>query len=381
MRGRDLHVGPAARAPAERARRSASAIAAPLADILAAVHATLEETPPELAADITQGGHPARRRRRAAARARPSGWRPRPGCRCGSPTRRSTCVAARRRAVARGARRAGADVEPALGRSGRRAAGRGVEHDHEPVPGLVVGVERVEHGQREVVAQREEALERPDGPVPVLGRAEAAGVAGDELGQRRQRRGRGRTCGRGAGSRGRAGGARRGATPRGRGSGRGSARARATRGRSRTRRRGTAARRPARRRPRAWARPHARSSSALKTVSGVPKRSALIVSRWKSLCAAPPISSPRRPSSQRCARTESCTWRRLLRTRRGWRSAKRSGWPRTSGMRRRAYRRPAGILRPSRRPAASTSASRAWSSSSPVSSSVLRPERIIGQPP
>ena len=32
------------------------AIAAPLADILAAVHATLEETPPELAADITKEG-------------------------------------------------------------------------------------------------------------------------------------------------------------------------------------------------------------------------------------------------------------------------------------------------------------------------------------
>jgi rod shape-determining protein MreB and related proteins len=32
------------------------AIAGPLADILAAVHATLEETPPELAADITKEG-------------------------------------------------------------------------------------------------------------------------------------------------------------------------------------------------------------------------------------------------------------------------------------------------------------------------------------
>jgi rod shape-determining protein MreB len=33
-----------------------SAIAGPLADILAAVHAALEETPPELAADITKEG-------------------------------------------------------------------------------------------------------------------------------------------------------------------------------------------------------------------------------------------------------------------------------------------------------------------------------------
>src|SRR3954466_5070040 len=85
------------------------------------------------------------------------------------------------------------------------------------------------------------------------------------------------------------------------------------------------------------ARPQARSSSALKTVSAVPKRSALIVSRWKSLCAAPPISRPCRPSSQRCASAESCTWRRLVRTRRGWRSAKPSGWPRMSGMWPRAY--------------------------------------------
>ena len=34
-----------------------------------------------------------------------------------------------------------------------------------------------------------------------------------------------------------------------------------------------------------------------------------------------------------------------------------------------------------RRPSPGTSASRAWSACSPVSSSVFRPERIIGQPP
>ncbi len=55
VRGRDLMSG----LPREvqlTADEVGSAIAGPLADILAAVHATLEETPPELAADITKEG-------------------------------------------------------------------------------------------------------------------------------------------------------------------------------------------------------------------------------------------------------------------------------------------------------------------------------------
>jgi rod shape-determining protein MreB len=55
VRGRDLTSG----LPREISLSSdevRSAIAGPLADILAAVHATLEETPPELAADITKEG-------------------------------------------------------------------------------------------------------------------------------------------------------------------------------------------------------------------------------------------------------------------------------------------------------------------------------------
>jgi rod shape-determining protein MreB and related proteins len=55
VRGRDLTSG----LPREVALSSedvSAAIAGPLADILAAVHATLEETPPELAADITKEG-------------------------------------------------------------------------------------------------------------------------------------------------------------------------------------------------------------------------------------------------------------------------------------------------------------------------------------
>ena len=55
VRGRDLMSG----LPREVELTSDEvheAIASPLADILAAVHATLEETPPELAADITKEG-------------------------------------------------------------------------------------------------------------------------------------------------------------------------------------------------------------------------------------------------------------------------------------------------------------------------------------
>ena len=55
VRGRDLMSG----LPREIQLTSdevGSAIAGPLADILAAVHAALEETPPELAADITKEG-------------------------------------------------------------------------------------------------------------------------------------------------------------------------------------------------------------------------------------------------------------------------------------------------------------------------------------
>src|SRR3712207_9593969 len=55
VRGRDLMSGlpRELRLGADEVR---AAIAAPLADIMAAVHATLEETPPELAADITKEG-------------------------------------------------------------------------------------------------------------------------------------------------------------------------------------------------------------------------------------------------------------------------------------------------------------------------------------
>jgi rod shape-determining protein MreB and related proteins len=55
VRGRDLMSG----LPREvqlTSEEVRGAIAGPLADILAAVHATLEETPPELAADITKEG-------------------------------------------------------------------------------------------------------------------------------------------------------------------------------------------------------------------------------------------------------------------------------------------------------------------------------------
>jgi rod shape-determining protein MreB len=55
VRGRDLTSG----LPREvelTGEEVSAAIAGPLADILAAVHATLEETPPELAADITKEG-------------------------------------------------------------------------------------------------------------------------------------------------------------------------------------------------------------------------------------------------------------------------------------------------------------------------------------
>ena len=66
---------------------------------------------------------------------------------------------------------------------------------------------------------------------------------------------------------------------------------------------------------------------ALVDVSSEPSTSTLSASTWKSLCAAPPISIPLAPSSQRCTNAESRTVRRLLRTRRGWRSAKPAGWP------------------------------------------------------
>ncbi len=71
VRGRDLLSG----LPREvrlTAAEVRAALEPPVAEILAAVHDTLEETPPELAADITTPGHRAGRRRRAAARASPS---------------------------------------------------------------------------------------------------------------------------------------------------------------------------------------------------------------------------------------------------------------------------------------------------------------------
>jgi rod shape-determining protein MreB and related proteins len=55
VRGRDLMSG-LPREVTLSGDEVRTAIAAPLADILAAVHATLEETPPELAADITKEG-------------------------------------------------------------------------------------------------------------------------------------------------------------------------------------------------------------------------------------------------------------------------------------------------------------------------------------
>jgi rod shape-determining protein MreB len=55
VRGRDLTSG-LPREVALSGEEVSAAIAGPLADILAAVHATLEETPPELAADITKEG-------------------------------------------------------------------------------------------------------------------------------------------------------------------------------------------------------------------------------------------------------------------------------------------------------------------------------------
>jgi rod shape-determining protein MreB and related proteins len=55
VRGRDLMSG-LPREVTLGGDEVRTAIAAPLADILAAVHATLEETPPELAADITKEG-------------------------------------------------------------------------------------------------------------------------------------------------------------------------------------------------------------------------------------------------------------------------------------------------------------------------------------
>src|SRR4051812_13844224 len=61
------------------------------------------------------------------------------------------------------------------------------------------------------------------------------------------------------------------------------------------------------------------------------ERSTLRVSRWKALWAAPPISTPSRPSSQRCARAESRVLCRRQRRRRlvGRRPARRPtrvGW-------------------------------------------------------
>ena len=56
VRGRDLMSGLPREVQLTSATRCSAAIAGPLADILAAVHATLEETPPELAADITKEG-------------------------------------------------------------------------------------------------------------------------------------------------------------------------------------------------------------------------------------------------------------------------------------------------------------------------------------
>jgi rod shape-determining protein MreB len=55
VRGRDLTSG-LPREVALSGDEVSAAIAGPMADILAAVHATLEETPPELAADITKEG-------------------------------------------------------------------------------------------------------------------------------------------------------------------------------------------------------------------------------------------------------------------------------------------------------------------------------------
>ena len=88
IRGRDLASG----LPREIVLTSEEvrqAIASPLAEIMTAIHATLEETPPELAADITTegvllagGGSLLRGFEQRVAR----GDR---ACRCGSPTTRS----------------------------------------------------------------------------------------------------------------------------------------------------------------------------------------------------------------------------------------------------------------------------------------------------
>ena len=108
VRGRDLTSGLPREIQLDVERGPRARSTAPLADILAAVHATLEETPPELAADITkegillagggallrglvdrveaETGMPVRRRRRAARRA--SRWAP------GSRSRSSTGWAA-----------------------------------------------------------------------------------------------------------------------------------------------------------------------------------------------------------------------------------------------------------------------------------------------
>ena len=76
-----------------------------------------------------QGGHPARRRRLAAARASPTACTARPACRCAWPTRRSPASPQGAGPVARGARRAGlpaaasraAGVKPSRSRPRRSA--------------------------------------------------------------------------------------------------------------------------------------------------------------------------------------------------------------------------------------------------------------------
>ena len=110
IRGRDLMSGlpRELELDSEEVRR---AIDAPLADIMTSVHDTLEETPPELAADIAAPRHRAGRRRRAPARLlRARAPRDR---HAGHDRRRAAHLRRhRRRPVARGARSHG----PARGR-------------------------------------------------------------------------------------------------------------------------------------------------------------------------------------------------------------------------------------------------------------------------
>ena len=107
-----------------RATRSASAIDPPVIDIIAAVHATLEETPPELAADIaTERDRPGRRRRAPARLRRPRA--PRDGHARPHRRRSAHLRGLGRRPVARGARRARPPPRRSVGRLHCARAWRG----------------------------------------------------------------------------------------------------------------------------------------------------------------------------------------------------------------------------------------------------------------